>query len=127
MPKSVLIADDSQAIRWSLRMAFERAGYSVCGEAADGVDLLEKAARTSPDLVVLDVRMPKMNGVEAASLLRKKMPKIPIVLLTLYDVGPSVAAAAGVTAVFAKQDGIQQLPEQLQKIFEPPEGHTVDG
>jgi DNA-binding NarL/FixJ family response regulator len=125
--KSVLIADDSQAIRWSLRTAFERAGYTVCGEAIDGIDLLEKAARTSPDLVVLDLRMPKMSGVEAASLLRKKLPKIKIVLLTLYDVGPSVAAEAGVTAVFAKQDGIQQLPEQLQKLFDQPEGSAVEG
>lgn len=127
MTKSVLIADDSQAIRWSLRTAFERAGYNVCGEAIDGMDLLEKAARTSPDLVVLDLRMPKMSGVEAASLLRKKLPNIKIVLLTLYDVGPSEAAAAGVTAVFSKQDGIQQLPEQLQKLFDAPEGRAVEG
>lgn len=123
--KSVLIADDSQAIRWTLRKAFQQAGFNVCGEAVDGQDAVEKATQFAPDAIVLDFKMPRMNGIEAATLLRRKLPGIPIVLLTLYDVGPAISNAAGINVVCPKQDGITNLPAQVKKLLDPPPAITT--
>ena len=69
---SVLIVDDHPAIRRALRAAFERQpGFTVCGEAEDGFDAISKAKRLSPDLIVLDLRMPVMDGLEAARELKR--------------------------------------------------------
>jgi DNA-binding NarL/FixJ family response regulator len=57
----------------------------VCGKAVDGIDAIEKARALKPDLVVLDLAMPRMNGLEAASQLKAMMPQLPIVLFTIYD------------------------------------------
>ena len=58
--------------------------FQVCGEATDGVEAIEKGPELISDLVIMDLAMPQMNGVVAPSLLKKKIPKIPIVLFTLY-------------------------------------------
>jgi DNA-binding NarL/FixJ family response regulator len=81
----------------------EHAGFEVCGEAADGVEGIEQAKKLKPDLIVLDLAMPRMNGAEAASVLSTTMPDVPIVLLTLYQnaLGPSLASALGVKAILA--------------------------
>ena len=83
----------------------ETKGFEVCGEAADGVDAIEKAEQLKPDLIVLDVAMPRMNGVEAASVLKRMMPDVPIVWFTMYKelVGFSLTGAVGVDAVLSSQ------------------------
>ena len=82
MKKCILIADDSQTIRSVLRTFLEsREGFEVCGEAVDGVDAIEKAKELRPDLIILDLAMPRMNGAAAASVLKRMMPKVPIILL----------------------------------------------
>jgi DNA-binding NarL/FixJ family response regulator len=86
MPKSILIADDHTATRKALHAALERVGFAVCAEAVDGVDAVEKASNASPDLILLDFRMPRLNGIEAASILHQKLPSTPIVILTMFDV-----------------------------------------
>src|ERR1700716_1503862 len=86
MPKCILIADDSKTIRTLIRAFIEnRAGFQVCGEAVDGADAIEKAKELKPDLIILDLAMPRMNGAAAASVLKRRMPKIPIILFTMYD------------------------------------------
>ena len=86
MPKCILIADDSKTIRTLIRAFIEnRAGFEVCGEAVDGVEAIEKAKELQPDLIILDLAMPRMNGAAAASVLKRRMPKIPIILFTMYD------------------------------------------
>lgn len=120
MPKSVLIADDTDAVRRAAREVLERAGYTVCGEAVDGLDALQKAEDLRPDLVILDVRMPKMSGIEAASVLKRRRPTTAILLLTLYPIGSAVATAAGVAGVFEKTNDIKNLPERVKKLLEPP-------
>src|SRR3982074_1635567 len=85
MPK-FLIADDSETIRSVLRTFLEsREGFEVCGEAVDGVDVIEKAKELHPDLIILDLAMPRMNGAAAASVLKRRMPRTPIILFTIYD------------------------------------------
>jgi DNA-binding NarL/FixJ family response regulator len=82
MKKCILIADDSQTIRTVLRTFLEsREGFEVCGEAVDGVDAIEKAKELRPNLIILDLAMPRMNGAAAASVLKRMMPKVPIILL----------------------------------------------
>lgn len=85
MRKHILLVDDSQAVRTLARTYIEsQMGLEICGEASDGVEGVEKALALTPDLIVMDLSMPRMNGLEAARELRRKMPNVPIILFTLY-------------------------------------------
>ena len=119
MAKSILIADDNDIVRTIIRFFLETKGFEVCGEAKDGVDAIEKARQLKPDLIVLDVAMPKMNGVEAASVLKGMMPEVPIVWFTMYKelVGSALTAAVGVDAVLSKPDGVAGLVECVQGLL----------
>lgn len=79
----VLIAEDETIIRLDLRELLQAAGLEVCGEARDGADAVELAATTNPDVVVLDVKMPNLDGLEAARRILAER-SVPIVLLTAY-------------------------------------------
>jgi DNA-binding NarL/FixJ family response regulator len=109
---SILIVDDHPAIRRALRLAFEQQpGFTVCGEAEDGFDAIGKAKRLSPDLIILDLRMPVMDGLQAAREIKKLFPQIPLMMLTCYhsSAAEREARASGVTAVFSKPKGMQNL------------------
>jgi len=109
--RRILVIDDGDSVRDIIRIFLERDGFEVCGEAADGVEAIEQAKKLKPDLIVLDLAMPRMNGAEAASILSSTMPDVPIVLLTLYMnvLGPSLASAIGVKAVIDKTEGMDKL------------------
>ena len=78
MPKRILIVDDLPELRKLIRAFLEEElGFHVCGEAIDGFDAIEKAKDLKPDLIVLDLSMPRMNGLEAAPRLKKILPKTP--------------------------------------------------
>jgi DNA-binding NarL/FixJ family response regulator len=116
MAKRILIADDSSTVRDVLRIFLEqRAELEICGEAADGQEAVEKAVALRPDLVLLDYSMPKMNGAEAASILKGLIPEIHIILFTMYseDIGRSVTSAIGIDAVLSKPDGITPLVKAI--------------
>jgi DNA-binding NarL/FixJ family response regulator len=122
MPKRILIADDGAPVREVLRAFFEaRTNYEVCGEATDGADAIEKARELKPDLILLDLAMPLMNGAEAASVLHGMMPQVPIVLYSMYDesLGRSLASTLGVSAVVSKPDGVGKLVECVRGLLEP--------
>src|SRR6266404_1413702 len=119
---SVLIVDDHPAIRRALRAAFEgQPGFTVCGEAEDGFDAISKAKRLAPDLIVLDLRMPVMDGLEAARELKRLFPHVPLMMLTCYhsSAAEKQALASGVTAVFSKPDGMQNLIWQARAVLMP--------
>ena len=103
------MAEDETIIRLDLRDLLERAGFDVCAEAKDGEEAVELARAEQPDLAVLDVKMPRLDGVEAARRIRARAP-IPIVMLTAYGERELVrrAAEAGafgyVVKPFAAQD-----------------------
>ena len=81
MAKTVLIADDNASIRQALCEVFQReADFEVCGDAENGHEAIEKAQQLHPDLIVLDVSMPVMNGLDAARVLIGMMPKAPLIL-----------------------------------------------
>ena len=115
------MVDDGDCVRDIIRLFLEKEGFEVCGEAADGVDAIEQAKKLKPDLIVLDLAMPRMNGAEAASILTQAMPMVPIVLLTLYMnvLGPSLASAIGVKAVIDKSDGMDKLVVCVRSLLQP--------
>src|SRR5947208_11547863 len=93
----VLIAEDETLIRLDLREMLEQAGFEVCAEARDGLEAVELAREAEPDVAVLDVKMPRLDGIEAARRILEERP-IPIVMLTAYgqDELVSRAVEAGV-------------------------------
>jgi AmiR/NasT family two-component response regulator len=99
----ILVAEDETIIRLDLRELLERAGFDVCAEARDGVEAVELARSEQPDLAVLDVKMPRLDGIEAARRILDERP-IPIVMLTAYghDELVSRAVEAGVFGYLVK-------------------------
>ena len=81
----VLIVDDHPLVRRSVRTLLATHSMNVCGEAEDGKAAVEKASELRPDIVVLDITMPIMNGFEAAQEIRRILPLVKIVFLTLHD------------------------------------------
>jgi CheY-like chemotaxis protein len=120
MSKSILIADDSETIRTVLRTFLEsREGFEVCAEAVDGVDAIEKAKELHPDLIILDLAMPRMNGAAAASVLKRRMPRTPIILFTIYDgvMGKALASAVNVDLVLAKPNGLNDMVTYVEELL----------
>jgi two-component system, response regulator PdtaR len=99
----ILIAEDETIIRLDLRSLLEGAGFDVCAEAKDGLEAVELARSEEPDLAVLDVKMPRLDGIEAARRILDERP-IPIVMLTAYGEDELVARAveAGVFGYLTK-------------------------
>lgn len=84
-PLRVLLVDDSPWLRQRVRAALERAGLVVVGEAADGAQALAQATAHRPDVVLMDLCMPGMDGIQATRALRRQQPKIRVVLWTGRD------------------------------------------
>jgi two-component system, chemotaxis family, chemotaxis protein CheY len=119
MPKNILVVDDNASIRFLIRSLLENTGYAVCGEAEDGADAIEKAKQLKPDLICLDLSMPRMNGAQAASVLKRLMPAVPIILFTMHEdsLGQSLARAVGVDKVLGKPDGMSRLTESIAELL----------
>jgi DNA-binding NarL/FixJ family response regulator len=98
-----------------------RRNIEVCGEAANGTEAIEKAKLLRPDLIVLDLAMPEMNGAEAASILKKMMPNVPIIIFSMYseNIGRSLTSAIGVDRVISKPDGMISLMEAVDALLSP--------
>jgi len=99
----LLIAEDETIIRLDLRDLLERAGFEICAEARDGIEAVELARKEQPDLAILDVKMPRLDGIEAARRILEERP-IPIVMLTAYDQKELISRAveAGVFGYLVK-------------------------
>ncbi len=99
----ILIAEDETIIRLDLRALLEKAGLEVCAEARDGVEAVELARSEEPDLAIMDVKMPRLDGIEAARRILDERP-IPIVMLTAYGQDELVSRAieAGVFGYLVK-------------------------
>ncbi len=121
MARIVLIADDSASMRLSVRLFLQgRHRELVVREAIDGIDAVEKAKKTKPDLILLDLAMPRLNGAEAAAVLKNAMPETPVILFTLNTdlYADALSAALGVDFI-SKVDGIPKLLERVDALLPP--------
>jgi DNA-binding NarL/FixJ family response regulator len=128
--QKVLIVDDNAYVRKSLRWTIEHElEWQVCGEAANGAEGVSAAAEMKPDIVVLDLSMPVMNGIEAARHLRRLVPRTHLLMFTSY-VTPTLEEAArdvGIEAFVAKSDGAVTLLQSLRRIASSPGTSTAAG
>ena len=105
-PLSVLVVDDQELVRMGVRLILERAGFVVVGEAGDGVDAVTAVRELRPDVVLMDIRMPRLDGVEATRRIMGGLGPLPKVLvLTTFDLDEYVyaALAAGAGAYYVSQ------------------------
>jgi DNA-binding NarL/FixJ family response regulator len=119
-PTRVLIADDSGTVRGIIKVFLAlRGDLEVCGEASDGLEAIKKAGEFKPDLILLDLAMPNMNGAEAASVLKTRMPEIPIILFTMFsdNIGQYLKSAIGVDVVLSKPEGMTALVKAIDAVL----------
>ena len=121
--KCILLVDDSSIIRLALRSMFEANGYRICAEAENGKEAIEKAEQLHPDLIVLDLSMPVMNGLEAAHILSRTMPTVPLILYSNYAgiLRDKDARSAGISAVVSKDKAASLLVSTAQSLLHRPE------
>jgi DNA-binding NarL/FixJ family response regulator len=102
-----------------LRTAFEERSDWEVGEAQNGRDAIDKAQESKPDLIVLDLSMPVMNGLEAAPLLRQMLPAVPIILFTLHDneTLEREALSVGISADVSKAASMKTLVDQAKNLL----------
>ncbi len=120
--KSILIVDDSALIRSHLReMLAEEPDLKIVGEAEDGLEAIEKARALGPDLVLMDIRMPFMNGIEAVRQLKKEMPETKAIILTIHDLLEYRKAAkkSGADGFVLKVSIDKELIPTIRDIFDP--------
>ena len=108
---TVLIADDHQLLRQALRRAMEDAGLIVLGEAGDGAEAVQLVDQLRPELVIMDVTMPVLGGIEATRRLHAAHPDLPIVVLTMHDEESlrEEALRAGASAFLTKDSSMQEV------------------
>jgi two-component system chemotaxis response regulator CheY len=120
MTKSVLLVDDNAMIRKMLYGLFiAESDFDVCGEAENGREAIEKAQQLNPDLIIMDLSMPVMNGIDAARALNQLMPTVPLIIFSEYgDVFPEKEArSAGISAVVSKSEHISALVSKARVLL----------
>ena len=124
---TVLIVDNCRAVRKTLRTLLEKVCSVVCIEAINGLDAVAKTEPSCPDLIILDLGMPGMNGFDTATILQKTKPQVPLFLFTSHDTRDveSQAASVGIRAVFSKYTGINALLAQARELLNPSHALTT--
>jgi DNA-binding NarL/FixJ family response regulator len=112
----ILIAEDNALLRGVLRDALAEAGMTVVAEAADGAEAVDLAERSKPDVVVMDMRMPNVDGIEATEQIAKAPWAMPVVVLSAYDEPQMIEAAlaAGATNCLKKGVGLDELIDAIR-------------
>jgi two-component system response regulator NreC len=120
MPITILLADDHVMVRQGLRALLEQAGMTVVGEASDGQKALEIAHKQMPDVAVLDIGMPHLNGLETARRLREALPQTKAILLTMHTEAPYVLEAmqAGAVGYVLKTQATRDLVQAIRDVLE---------
>ncbi len=125
MTKSILVVDDNSLVRRAVTRMLEAGNLKVCGEAVDGRDAIDRAMELQPDLIILDMAMPVMNGLKAAQILHQVMPTVPLILFSMHagSVSQSEAKAAGIRAVVSKDAGGNLLLNHAKSLLESSPAH----
>ena len=118
MTPRLLLVDDHKLLRQGLRRAVEEAGFDVVGEAGDGEEAVRLAVELQPDLVLMDVTMPVLDGIEATRRLRQSTPEARVVMLTMHGEEETVSRAlrAGAVAYLLKDCSTDQVAETLHAV-----------
>jgi CheY-like chemotaxis protein len=121
----ILIADDHELFRRTVRSYIEsQPNWTVCGEAGDGIEAVEKARPVRPDVVLMDINMPRMDGMEAARIIRRELPDSKVIVVTQNhdSIAREQAAAVNAHAYVTKSDLTRQWSPTIQKVV----GRTGD-
>jgi DNA-binding NarL/FixJ family response regulator len=115
---TVLLADDQELVRAGFRLILELAGFDVVGEAGDGAEALELARSLEPDVVLMDVRMPRMDGIEATRRIGLAGLRTRVLVLTTFDMDEHVydALRAGASGFLLKDAGRERLVEGVRTV-----------
>lgn len=126
-PLTVLVADDDGGTRHSLSTGLASRGLCVAAAVADGVIAVDEARRTTPDVALVDVRMPRMNGVEVTAHLMSARPPVPVVLMSVFDEDAAILAGlrAGAMGFVLKTSGLTEIVRALQVAVDG--GAALDG
>ena len=117
MRSEVLIVDDSELIRNALSKFFERdPDFHVCGVAENGREAIQQADRLHPDLIILDLAMPVMNGLDAARILKRTVPTVPLIMYSAFEskTTEQLARQMGVSDLVSKSDNVSVLMEKAR-------------
>jgi two-component system, chemotaxis family, chemotaxis protein CheY len=120
MAKTVLIVDDNAYIRRALRSIFKcESDFEVCGEAVNGRDAIAKARELHPDLIVLDLSMPVMNGLDAARKLKRLMPTVPLIMYSAFGDGfaEQQARLVGISELVSKSQPAAILVSKARRLL----------
>ena len=119
MPHRILLADDHDGIRRRVRSALEDAGFDVCGEAANGQEAVRRTKELMPDLIVLNLSMPIMNGLEALPQIAKLVPSAKVLIFTMDDGDElrSEALRRGAHGFLSKSSPLGELVEGIEKLL----------
>ncbi|HEX6054690.1 MAG TPA: response regulator transcription factor, partial [Intrasporangium sp.] len=114
----VVIVDDQALLREGFRLILERAGIQVVGEAADGVEAVDVCRTSQPDVVLMDIRMPRLDGIEATRRIVARQPGVRIMVLTTFDLDEYVYAAvrAGASGFLLKDVSPQDLVHAVRVV-----------
>jgi len=126
----ILIADDHAMMRKGLRTVIEpHSGWEICGEATTGMEALESAKSLKPDLVVLDVSMPVLNGLEVAHRISRSLPEIKILLFTMHN-SPQFAkdvTKSGAHGYVCKSSGEEVLMQAMEALLQGSQYFDAEG
>jgi two-component system, NarL family, response regulator NreC len=117
----ILVADDAELVRRAVRnLLSEVANWEICGEAADGPEALQKARELQPNLVLLDINMPSESGLKTAGDIRRELPSVKILIMSLHDAQQFLAGAiaAGADGCLDKTRMATDLVPAIQKLFQ---------
>ena len=115
----ILVADDHQIVLQGLKTILDREGFDIVGEASDGREAVARAVELQPDLVVLDIGMPLMTGIEAAAEIRRSVPSAKLILLTVHTENQYILEAlrSGIRGYVLKSRAAGELIEAIQEIL----------
>jgi CheY-like chemotaxis protein len=118
-PARILIADDHEAVRRGLRTALSAAGWEVCADVVNGKEAVAKATELKPDLIILDISMPVMGGLDAARLIRAADPSAKIVIFTMHESQQmkDEIARIGVQAHAVKSEPMKNLLDTIKSVL----------